>query len=636
MISKWTALPSPGLLLVSVLLLLLAPRSSAMASDHEEAAQEDTEEFDDWDDDDWEGDDDFDSLFSLPVDDSGGWEEEARPRTYPWIEHHGSFRFRSALFWRGHLGTNSVVDQQTVGSSGMMPPLTRNFENNQTDEGPFASSKVGRGRGDETIAGANMRFRYSPTVHISSDLRIHAQVDLLDNVVLGSHPDFSGVASGLRPDVPLAVLGHGGQVPPASGINAFQDSIRVKQAYGEWRSILGLLRFGRMASHWGLGIFQNSGQAPNANYGDFHDRVSWTATLWGVHVMAAWDFAYEGPTSASPGHFYGQTYDLTQADDVQQWVVALFQRPLDEQALARRKVDLEERRVPVFDWGFFNLVRLQDLDLSYESSSLLHESWATRTPVPWDELRYVQRNAWVWIPDLWLRFEWRPAFGRRLRIELESLVAIGRFNAILRQENDTGVELERHEILQYGGVVKSDYTMGGLSFGMEVGVASGDSTPGLGIHHGNLYDEQADGAQLAEGRRGNRRISNFIFDRDYHVDLILFREVIGAVTNAVYVKPFVQYDLFEGDEDGLGARLDILYAHALEPGATPGGKSPYGIELDLKIFFEERGRFLATLEWGILFPFGALDLAEPYMGYTGSRIKSRWATTLQARVHWMF
>jgi uncharacterized protein (TIGR04551 family) len=582
---------------------------------------------DDWDD----GDDDFDSLFALPVGDSGGWEEEARPRTFPWFEHHGYFRFRSGLFWRAHLGTDRVIDGATIGSSGMFPPLTHNAENNQAGTGVFDPAKVGRGRDDETIAGANMRFRYSPTVHITSDLRIYTQLDLLDNIVLGSTPDFSHTASGLRPDVPLAVLGSGGQVPPTSGVNAFQDSIRVKQAFGEWNSILGLLRFGRMASHWGLGIFQNSGQAPNANFGDFVDRVSWTATLWGVHVMGAWDFAYEGPTSASPGHFYGQPYDLDQADDVNQWVLAIFQRPIDEEGLARRRVDLEERRVPVLDWGFYNLVRIQDLDLSYESSRL-----DATAPGVYDRLQFVQRNAWVWIPDIWLRFEWRPAFGRRLRVEMEALMALGRFNAVLGPAGDGGSGTERYEIMQYGGVLTGDYTMGGLSFGLEVGVASGDSTPGLGVlHPGNLYDDATGTSGRLKGRP-NRRISNFIFDRDYHVDLLLFREVIGAVTNTVYFKPFIQYDLFEGDDDSLGARLDILYAQALEPGATPGGRTPYGIELDLRIFFEERGRFLATLEWGILFPFSALDLADGYMGYTGSRIKARWATTLQARVHWMF
>ena len=34
-----------------------------------------------------------------------------------------------------------------------------------------------------------MRFRLNPELHISDNLRVMAQIDLLDNLVLGSTPD---------------------------------------------------------------------------------------------------------------------------------------------------------------------------------------------------------------------------------------------------------------------------------------------------------------------------------------------------------------------------------------------------------------------------------------------------------------
>ena len=34
-----------------------------------------------------------------------------------------------------------------------------------------------------------------------------------------------------------------------------------------------------------------------------------------------------------------------------------------------------------------------------------------------------------------------------------------------------------------------------------------------------------------------------MFNRDYKVDMIMWRHLFGAVTNAVYAKPFIQYDL---------------------------------------------------------------------------------------------
>ena len=45
-----------------------------------------------------------------------------------------------------------------------------------------------------------------------------------------------------------------GQIPPSDGFNALKDSILVKRVWGEVMTPLGLLRFGRMGSQWGLGL----------------------------------------------------------------------------------------------------------------------------------------------------------------------------------------------------------------------------------------------------------------------------------------------------------------------------------------------------------------------------------------------
>jgi hypothetical protein len=46
-------------------------------------------------------------------------------------------------------------------------------------------------------AGANMRFRLTPELHISDNLRVLSQIDMLDNLVLGSTP--SGFRTCRRP-----------------------------------------------------------------------------------------------------------------------------------------------------------------------------------------------------------------------------------------------------------------------------------------------------------------------------------------------------------------------------------------------------------------------------------------------------
>ena len=52
---------------------------------------------------------------------------------------------------------------------------------------------------NNTQLGANMRFRLNPELHISDNLRVMSQIDMLDNLVLGSTPSGSS-------NVPAAAL----------------------------------------------------------------------------------------------------------------------------------------------------------------------------------------------------------------------------------------------------------------------------------------------------------------------------------------------------------------------------------------------------------------------------------------------
>src|SRR5690606_21351572 len=120
-------------------------------------------------------------------------------------------------------------------------------------------------------------------IHVARSMRIHATVDFLDNVVLGSTPDYAGYL--LRPDVPLVAFSDAA-VPPASGVNGFQDGVRVKEAYAEWQPAF-LLRVGRQASHWGLGILANAGNEIDDDFGDYTDRALVLLKLYGVYVSGA-------------------------------------------------------------------------------------------------------------------------------------------------------------------------------------------------------------------------------------------------------------------------------------------------------------------------------------------------------------
>ena len=160
---------------------------------------------------------------------------------------------------------------------------------------------------------ANMRLRLEPTIHLSDDVRVRMQLDVFDNMVLGSTPN--SLALG-----PYRTSGDGGGdvyidpyyrydrttmapidtstttlVAPTAGLNSIQDSIQVRRAWAEVRNrTLGELRFGRMGSHWGLGMLANGGSGIDSDYQTDVDRIMLITRLAGITIFGAWDFTSEG------------------------------------------------------------------------------------------------------------------------------------------------------------------------------------------------------------------------------------------------------------------------------------------------------------------------------------------------------
>jgi uncharacterized protein (TIGR04551 family) len=552
-----------------------------------------------------------------------GWDVPAfiKPKEYPYLEHHGYFRFRSDYFYNVHLGTCVINPQgKTVCTSAFKHPLTENYANNS----PSTQNKeIVGSQGEKSLASANMRFRYSPTIFVGEGLKINSQLDILDNIVLGSTPDYSP----MRADVPLQIFTNS-QSPPSSGLNGFKDSIRVKQLYGEIKHPkIGVFRFGRMASQWGLGILANGGQDIDSDWGDYVDRVMFltkpVTSPFDLYVAAAWDFISEGVVSESPKYAFGQAHDMEQKDDVDQWVFTIFKRPLtDEDKVARRKLLVEEQK-PAFDFGFYGVYRKGKLDTSSTSwNNYLKGTYDTS--LDWDKFDLINRDGWAFIPDMWLKFEYWPEFRKRLRIELEGVMIYGRLQYAFLDASTT--EAER-DILQIGAAMEADYSVNGWTFGLDTGFASGDNAEYLAFYgRSNFADPQGE---------QNKKVTNFKFDPDYHVDLLLFREVIGTITNCFYFKPRVQYDLFDSETDSFGFRFDIEYGQALEPEAYPGNSAFLGIETDFRIFYEEKNRFFAVLEYGMLWPGSAFNLISEFE-QAGVDKTAGWAATLQGRLGLMF
>jgi uncharacterized protein (TIGR04551 family) len=504
---------------------------------------------------------------------------------YPFLEHHGYFRFRADMFDNGHLGTYDTATGK--GTSGIPIPLTANAINTSDAAGAIGDPD------DTTLGGANIRFRYRPTFHVSPTMRIKGSVDFLDNTILGGTPDYAGYLN--RFDVPLSAF-VAGAAPPEAGTNGFRDGVRVKEAYAEWQPAF-LLRVGRMSSHWGLGILANGGQGIDDDYGDYADRAMIVLKAYGVYVVGAMDFVYEGATTENPGDLFGQPYDLGNRDDVDQFIISIFQRPLSPAERRARRVSLRENLGSAFDWGLYMVFRSQEYDLDISGEHALDKAGGWSWDLHNEELSLVKRNASAIIPDLWMRYENRFDYSSGIRVELEAA-------AILGEVENAGIigDPKKKTIEQIGAALEVAYDTNNVTMGLDAGFASGDTAEGFGIKDRLVFSEE-------DGQTGNSNpeVTNFKFDRNYHLDLLLFREVIGSVTNAIYVKPYISYDLFDSVEESLGARVDFLWAQAHEAQATPGDKDDYGFEIDLRLFYEEANRFNFDIEAGMFVPGGAFS-----------------------------
>jgi uncharacterized protein (TIGR04551 family) len=534
------------------------------------------------------------------------------PPSFPYVEYHGYFRLRPDLISNGHLGiaaASSKVTNGVVTTSAILPPLSRWPQNNDAGQNPDAAH-VGNSRDDSTLAGANMRFRIEPTLHLSENIRIRSTLDILDNQVLGGNPDYAGTLQ--RADVPLS----------AFALSSRPGTIAVKEAYAEWRTLLGTLRFGRQASQWGLGVLASGGAGngwdggrPEEYYGgarmpwegsgydsDFAvyvDRAAFVTRAFGTYLSVFYDYAAKGLLGVDPNRFDGQIHDMGSADDVSQVGFAVLQRPLTaDDAVARKSLLLDEQK-GALDWGLYTLYRTQDLDVqgSKATQDLTLDN-ATKT-------QWMQRGASALIADLWLRYERRFAFSRRLVIEAEGVFINGRI------DNANGVfdatQLKPRDIQMWGGALKSAWQNEGIGIYFDAGVASGDDTRCFGV-----YGDAACAITTADGR-DNKTISAFKFNRDFRVDSLLFRDVIGAVTNAVYAKPTFSINAYPFyAPQMLGADLGVLYAMAMDAGGTPGNASVLGTELMARGYFGQRGLFRAQVSFSYLLPGDAFQLRKDY------------------------
>jgi uncharacterized protein (TIGR04551 family) len=490
---------------------------------------------------------------------------------------------------------------------------------------------------ERTNAGVNMRFRLDPTINVSEKVRIRAQVDALDNLVWGTTPDYAfsrNAANGYWYDLNDFSLFSNSQAPLRSGINSLQDSIALKRVWGEVSTPIGLLRFGRMGSHWGLGMLYNDGNGIDNDRGDTVDRISFTAEpLAGFYITPMLDFNVEGRTSVRMPEG-GQPYDLSNLDDTQSFILAAARRDTESERL--NKLNAGQG---VFNYGVHFTYRTQNADaVDYLSQVFGNEGTNASQP----SADWVRRKANIFIPDLWAKFEMKD-----FRIEAEVAAILGSIEnrALSGADANAPGRNQSLYVYQFGGVLQGEYRFlnGDLEIGAEVGFASGDKAAGFGNHprrkgsgaEGSTAPGDVEGPQYqcnSSGGCTDNEITNFRFNPDYRVDMILYRELLGRVTDSLYIKPRANYRITQGFDIFAG----VIYSRALFISSTPGvlvsGSDPnLGIELNGGVRYETEDGFFAQVQYGILFPLNGfmkrdignqpvtLDFAQAVRGSLGIR-----------------
>lgn len=510
---------------------------------------------------------------------------KGRRKRWKLLELEGYYRLRTDWFKNFHLG---FTDDPALGGA----PFPRALS--------CTSGRSGAGC-DNSLSSTNMRLRLEPTFNIDEGTSVHIQADVYDNMVLGSTPigqDLSGIYSGTNLP-PLGAFSDG-QSAPQAGVNSDRDAITVKRVWAEVAVPLGVIKLGRQPNHWGLGIWNNGGGEDPINgiydydgdYGDNVDRVSFSAVIPGtpLRAMVAADWNSTGFTSnqttanlAHPAH----PWDLEDGDDSNSWVGVISR--MDSPQEFRDKV---ERGDTAFNWGVYFEYRTQDWDHNLTGFTLGSE--------PSGE-NYLPRNLKTYSPDLWAKL----GIGNFL-LEAE---LVGQFGSMTVHEDDVYDVVGNHSIRKLGGVGRLTWkgVEGKLRLGVEGGFATGDqwdSRVGGVTVEGRTnvaYANQLGDPNVCNAQR-RCTYTQFIFDRDYEIDMILWRRLYGAVTNAVYAKPFLQYDLTKS----IMFKVANITSFAMNPVATPGNSAMYGTEFNGDVGLNSN-RLFAGISYGVLFPFGAMS-----------------------------
>ena len=422
------------------------------------------------------------------------------------------------------------------------------------------------------FATADLRLRLRPVLRVGEWSEIHSQIDLPGGMVLGTDPAASSLAE--------RYTGETGQRPIGGGI-------QVKRLWLQARVFeYGQVELGRAPDHFGLGILRNQGGDLLGDFQSDVDRVAVRADLFGFRWLLARDsLASWPPETAGSGTV---THSLEDAADVTRWLLEI------QSGRVRHDRGLR--------WGAAVGYTTQDVGLfleHYADPSDCVEDGKCRALVPRDA-RFITPQVHV---------DWRGGgAGRPLRLQAELALIYG----TLGNTDVLDKTLTPKTIVSAGGAMRASLRTGRHEWQLELGGATGESDGGFGVLDTDNFKR--------EDGRNRSLLTGFRFHRNYRVDGILFRDVIGAVANTLYLRPDWQLHLYEGGErERLSLGVGCLIAAAASADATPGGGSLLGVEPSFSLEYRA-GRAIARLGGSGLLPGAAFALPGP----TGREAEPAW------------
>jgi hypothetical protein len=412
---------------------------------------------------------------------------------------------------------------------------------------------------------------------------------------------------------------------------AYRDGIHTsgfefRHLFAKLRMPFGVFEFGQMPNDWGMGLFMNGGNQENAfdfgdeRFGDIVDRV----------LFATRPFGFLGPRSEIAEHVaLAVGAGLVYRD---RYASMFISGPDNSQGLLSGGG---------LSWG--------DIASEVVAALVWDPSPGSRAGLylarRWQDFALGLGSMRWWLVDLHGRTLLPVGSLGVLSLEVEAVEIYG---STTHSPNLSGL---RTQIAQQGAAGRAVLSRGTIEAEVEAGYASGDSNP---------FDDVN---------------TQFQFNRDYKVGLVLFDEVIlfqtqnsarrladpnlfarplagieqlpsqGAVTNAIYLKPTVRWR-----PSLLGGRLrltgSVLFARAAEPYidpystylasapvnvfGAPAGRD-YGVEIDAGASWRVRLGGTVAYELGVqagrLFPGNAFQFGD------GSRLSpvnaARFRATLE-------